>query len=146
MSSRSVHNAIRKSARAHLRQSKTQTNLQLHAKHNREFADLQALRSPLGGVTTLLTVVSSIGVEIFSGSEAVQTAEEGSSSRRSRATELALLVLKLDIKTQIGYGVVGVCGLAAFVAHDAAAQFAVEHLVEEALACLIVAVHVSGSG
>lgn len=91
-------------------------------------------------------MVSSIGVEIFSSSEAVQTAEEGSSSRRSRATELALLVLKLDIKTQIGHGVVGVCGLAAFVAHDAAAQFAVEHLVEEAVAWFVIALHVSGCG
>lgn len=91
-------------------------------------------------------MVSSVGVEIFSGSEAVQTAEEGSSSRRSRATELALLVLKLDIETQISYGIVGVCGLAAFVAHDATAQFAVEHLMEEAVTWLVVALHVSGGG
>ena len=79
------------------RQSEFQTYLELHAKHNREFPDLQPLRGPLGSVTTLLAVVSSIGVEIFRGSEAIQAAEEGSSGRRSRATELALLVLKLDI-------------------------------------------------
>lgn len=91
-------------------------------------------------------MVSSIGVEIFRGSEAIQAAEEGSSSRRSRATELALLVLLLHIKTKIGHGVMGVCGLAAFVAHDAAAQFAVEHLVEEAVAWLVIALHVPGSG
>jgi hypothetical protein len=128
-----------------LRQSGTPTNLQLHAKHNREFADLQTLRSPLRGVTTFLAVVSSIGMEIFSGSEAVQAAEEGPRSRRrSRATEFALLLLKLDIKAEIGHGVVGVGGLATFVAHDAAAQFAVEHLMEEALTWLVVAVHVSG--
>lgn len=139
--------ALHESARdLNSRQSGNPTNLQLHAKHNREFADLQTLRSPLRGVTTLLAVVSSIGVEIFSGSEAVQTAEEGSRSRRrSRATELALLLLKLYIKTEIGHGVVGVGGLATFVAHDAAAQFAVEHLMEEALAWFIVALHVSGS-
>lgn len=83
-------------------------------------------------------------MEIFSGSEAIQAADEGSSSGRSRATELALLVLKLNIKTQIGHRVVGVSGLAAFVAHDAAAQFAIEHLVEEALAWLVVAIHMSG--
>ena len=85
-------------------------------------------------------------MEIFRSSEAIQAAEEGSSSRRSRATELTLLVLLLHIKTQIGHGVMGVCGLAAFMAHDAAAQFAVEHLVEETVAWLVVALHMSRGG
>jgi hypothetical protein len=125
---------------------KLETNLELHAKDNRDLADLQALRGPLGSVTTLFAVVSGVGVEIFGGSKAVQAAKEGSSSRRGRATELALLMLKLDIKTQISYWVVGVGGLAAFVAHDAAAQFAVEHLVEETVAWLFVALDMSGGG
>ena len=62
----------------------------------------------------------------------------GGSGARS-GTQLALLILQLHVKTQISHRVKGVGGFAAFVAHDAAAQLAVEGPVEEAFAFGIVA-------
>lgn len=117
----------------------------MHAKDNGELANLETFRGPLGSITAFLAVVSGISVKIFRGSEAVQATEQGSGSRRSGATELALLILKLDIKTQISHRVVSVCRLAAFVALDAASQFAIKHLVKEAVALLVVALRVSRS-
>lgn len=121
------------------------TNLELHAENHRQLADLQALRSTLRGVSTLLAVVRGIGRQILDGSEALQTAGEGCRGSAGSWSELSLLVLQLDIETEIGHGIVGVGGLAAFVTHDAAAKLTIECFVEEALALCVVTLCVAGS-
>jgi hydrogenase maturation factor len=108
----------------------------LHAKYDRQFANLESLGCALGRISAFFTMVCGICVEVLDSRIAVKTASQGCSGGGggSRSAQLTLLVLKLHVETQVGHWVVGVCGFAAFVAHDAAAKFTIEGLVEEALA------------
>lgn len=112
------------------------TNLQLHTKYYRKFANLQSLGRTLGRISAFFTMICGICVEVLNCRITVKAASQGGIGGRggSRSAQLTLLVLKLYIETQIGHWVVGVCGFAAFVAHDTAAKFAIEGLVEETFA------------
>lgn len=123
------------------------TYLQLHAQDTRKLINLQTLRRSLRRVTAFLAVICRLGVvlEVLDCSKALQAADQVRGTGSSGSAQLTLLVLKLNVKTQIRHRVVGVGGFAALVAHYAASEFAVESAMEEALALGVVALGVTGS-
>lgn len=106
----------------------------MHAKYYRQFANLESLGRALGSISAFFTMICGICVKVLDSRITVKAASQGCGGGSSRSAQLTLLVLKLHVETQICHWVIGVCCFAAFVAHDAAAKFAIECLVEEAFA------------
>lgn len=85
-------------------------------------------------------------LKILDRGETFQAADQVRGAARTRPAQLALLALQLHVEAQVRHRVVCVGGLAALVAHHAAAELTVESAVEEALAFGVVTLGVAGGG